>query len=283
MRKKIIFVIAVTLMITSMSFLVLAAPTTYDFSGRQNPVTAKTNAVNLDVAITTDWVNDWQDHGLRIREYALDGSVWAYSEISSDDLIGLYFTQKWWYDNGTGLEFKWAWSWTIGEHWTSSATWSWWQIGLDYGKGIGVIETLVDNVSLGYSNWYSVGGNSPPETPTITGETDGEIDTSYDYTFTGTDPDGFQISYFVDWGDDTTTEWTTFSDSSDPIILAHTFTSKGDYTITCKVKDHMEKESDWGTLIVTMPYSYNPFQQFFELLFQRFPNAFPILRQLLGF
>jgi hypothetical protein len=29
--------------------------------------------------------------------------------------------------------------------------------------------------------------------------------------------------------------------------------------------------------------SYNPIPQFSELLFQRFPNAFPILRQLLGY
>ena len=253
MKKKIILFVVVTLMIAGTVLPVLATPTSYGSSGENDSAASGTSAVNLDVAITTDWVNGWQDHGLRIREFALNGSVWAYCEISSDDLYGLYFTQKWWYDNGTGLEFKWDWSWTIEEHWTSSATWSWWQIGLDYGKGIGVIETLVDNVSLGYSNWFSVGGNTKPTTPTITGEANGKVDTSYEYTFMTIDPDGFEVSYFVDWGDNTTTEWTAFSDSGTAIKLSHTWTAKGDYTIKCKAKDRIEKESDWETLSVSMP------------------------------
>ena len=44
------------------------------------------------------------------------------------------------------------------------------------------------------------------------------------------------------------------------------------------------EESDWATLTVTMPYSYiKPFPQLFGKLFQRFPNAFPLLRQLMGY
>jgi hypothetical protein len=36
-------------------------------------------------------------------------------------------------------------------------------------------------------------------------------------------------------------------------------------------------------LPVTMPYSYNnPLLRFSELLFQRLPNTFPVLRHLLG-
>ena len=76
------------------------------------------------------------------------------------------------------------------------------------------------------------------------------------YTFMTTDPDGFEVSYLVDWGDNTTTEWTAFSDSGNAIKLSHTWTAKGDYTIKCKAKDRIEKESDWGTLSVSMPCSY---------------------------
>jgi hypothetical protein len=37
-------------------------------------------------------------------------------------------------------------------------------------------------------------------------------------------------------------------------------------------------------LPITMPYSFNkPILPFLELLFQRFPHTFPILRQLLGY
>jgi hypothetical protein len=283
MKKKMILFLVVTLLIASTALPVLGAPVAYGSSGKKDYVPSGNRAVNLDVAITTDWVDGWQDHGLRIREYPLNGSVWAYSEISSDDLYGLYFTQKWWYDNGTGLEFKWDWSWTIGEHWTSSATWSWWEIGLDYGKGVGIIETLVDNVSVGYSNWYAI-DNTQPEKPTIDGKTTGKVKTSLEYTFTGTDLDGFKVSYLVDWGDNTTTEWTTFTDSGVPITLNHTWNKKDTYIIKCKVKDLAENDSDWATLSVKIPCSINvPSFPFWEKLLQRFPHAFPLLRHLLGY
>jgi len=43
-------------------------------------------------------------------------------------------------------------------------------------------------------------------------------------------------------------------------------------------------ESDWKTLQVKMPISNHiPFQQFWMKLFERFTNAFPILRYLLWF
>jgi len=283
MKKKIIPFLVMTLMIVTTALPVLAESAQYGGSGQNEYTTLGNRDVNLDVAITTDWVNGWQDHGLLIREFALDGKVWAYSEISSEDLYGMYFTQRWWYDNGTGLENKWEWSWTIGEHWTSSASWSWWQIGLDYGKGVGIIETLVDNVSLGYSNWYAI-DNTQPNTPTIDGETEGKKGVEYEYNFTATDPDRFDISYFVDWGDNTTTDWTEYVASGTEVKLKHTWDKKGDYTIRCKVRDLAYNESDWGILEISMPIN-KPFNFNFNLLgwlLERFPNAFPILRHMLG-
>ena len=284
MKGKLIASLVMTLFISSMVLPVLGIPATYEISGKKTYITSGTIDVNLDVAITTDWVNGWQDHGLRIREFAIDGEVWAYSEISSDDLYGLYFTQRWWYDNGTGLINQWEWSWTIEEHWTSAATWSWWQIGLDYGKGVGIIETLINNESLGYSNWYAM-GNTKPNKPTISGETKGGIKTNYNYTFNAVDPDGFNLSYFVDWGDDTTTGWTTFEDSSVDVILAHSWNKKGDYIIKCKVKDLAENESEWVTLNVTMPRSQtfvpSTFLELLKRFVEQFTHAFPIMRHLI--
>jgi len=63
------------------------------------------------------------------------------------------------------------------------------------------------------------------------------------------------------------------------------------YTITAHVTEATKKkavdvygvESDWRTPSVTMPYFYNlPFMQFWMKIFERFPNAFPILQHLLG-
>jgi hypothetical protein len=59
---------------------------------------------------------------------------------------------------------------------------------------------------------------------------------------------------------------------------------KGDYTIRARAKDTQNFWGPYGTLEVTMPFSFNiPFLQFWMRLLERFPNAFPILRFLLEF
>ncbi len=124
--------------------------------------------------------------------------------------------------------------------------------------------------------------NIPPNTPTITGETNGAIQTSYDYIIQTTDPDQDDVQYHIDWGDDTTI--TGLNESGEEIIVSHTWNKKGIYSVKVKAVDEYYAESDWGTLTVTMPCSYNkPIIHFLELLFERFPHAFPILRSLLEY
>ncbi len=48
--------------------------------------------------------------------------------------------------------------------------------------------------------------------------------------------------------------------------------------------DVYRAESDWKTLTVIMPYSYNiPFMHFWIKIFEQFPHAFPVIRHILGF
>jgi hypothetical protein len=125
--------------------------------------------------------------------------------------------------------------------------------------------------------------NNPPTSPTITGPTTGKINIATDYNVTATDPDEDQISYFIDWGDGTNSGWIGPYSSGEEITRSHTWSTKGTYLIKAKAKDVTGDESDWGTLSVTMPCSSTiPVSQFWEQLFQRFPNAFPILRHLMG-
>jgi len=126
--------------------------------------------------------------------------------------------------------------------------------------------------------------NQPPITPTITGPAQGKIKVETDYNFTTTDPDGDEVYYFIDWGDQTNGSWIGPYPSGDKITKSHTWSTKGTYIIKAKAKDIYGNESDWATLSVTMPCSYNiPFQHLWERLFERFPNAFPILRHLMGY
>jgi hypothetical protein len=95
--------------------------------------------------------------------------------------------------------------------------------------------------------------NTAPDTPTITGPTEGTPEEEYPYNFTAEDPDGGEIYYYIDWGDGTTEEWLGPYLSGTTITVNHSWSEKGDYTIKCKAKDVLDEESDWGTLEVSMP------------------------------
>jgi hypothetical protein len=124
--------------------------------------------------------------------------------------------------------------------------------------------------------------SNPPNTPTIIGEIKGSKKTSYDYTIQTTDPDQDDVKYYIDWGDLTTT-LTGLYESGWELIISHIWNTRGTYSVKVKAIDKYCAESNWATLTVTMPYSFNkPMPQFLELLFQRYPNAFPLLRQLMG-
>jgi hypothetical protein len=127
--------------------------------------------------------------------------------------------------------------------------------------------------------------NSPPEKPSISGPASGKAGIAYPYTFTSTDPDGDQVSYYIEWGDETTTTWTEFRPPGSPgYSESHSWNTQGTYIIQAKVKDVHGNESDWETLSVTMPCSYIiQLIQFWNRLFERFPNAFPIFRYLLRY
>ena len=126
----------------------------------------------------------------------------------------------------------------------------------------------------------------PPGAPTITGAEKGKPGTPYMFTFTSTDPDGDQVSYWVEWGDNTTSGWVGPHSSGMPAAITHTWSKKGTFTIRAKAKDTMNVESDWGSFQVKMPnslaYHQGALLEFLEQFLARHPNAFPILRQILG-
>jgi hypothetical protein len=122
-----------------------------------------------------------------------------------------------------------------------------------------------------------------PDAPHITGPASGNAKTAYDYQFTTTDYQGDQVLYYIDWGDNTNSGWLGPFASGAAQTVSHTWSAKGNFTITAQAKDTAGHTSDWGTLTVNMPVSYNiPHLSFWQYLFERFPHAFPVLRHLLG-
>jgi len=123
----------------------------------------------------------------------------------------------------------------------------------------------------------------PPNRPDKpSGNTSGKAGEEYIYSTSTTDPDGDQVWYKWDWGDETS-GWDGPYDSGDTVTASHIWDEKGDYIIKvkAKAKDVHGKESPWSDpLPITMPKNKaikTPFLQFLE----NHPHMFPLLRQLL--
>jgi len=114
--------------------------------------------------------------------------------------------------------------------------------------------------------------NNPPAKPTIEGTSSGTTGSSYEYKFCSNDPDGDQIYYCIDWGDESAEICLGPFNSGTCISEWHTWLVDGTYPVKVKARDVNQAESDWATLSVTMPKA-KPifFPMFLENLFLKFP------------
>jgi hypothetical protein len=134
--------------------------------------------------------------------------------------------------------------------------------------------------------WYiQLRENPSPEKPnTPSGESNGKAGEEYVYSTSSSDIEGDDLYYKWNWGDGTSSDWLGPYTSGETCQASYIWSEEGNYNITVKAKDDFYGESIWSDpLPITMPYTYNPILQFFELLFQRFPHAFPLLRHLMGY
>jgi hypothetical protein len=123
----------------------------------------------------------------------------------------------------------------------------------------------------------------PPDTPSITGETNGITGEEYEYCIDPVvDPEGDRVWVFWDWGDGTNSSWLGPYESGDQACANHSWDEVGDYTIKARLKDEYGALSQWGYLDVTMPRTTIVLHVFFQWLLEKFPNAFPMLRYLFG-
>ena len=127
--------------------------------------------------------------------------------------------------------------------------------------------------------------NPPAKPATPAGPATGKVGTAYTYTSSTTDPDGDQVSYLFDWGDNTTSGWVGPLNSGATASAVKTWATKGTYQIKVVAKDTHGVVSVWSDpMPITMPmgYVFHPFIHLLEMLLERFPNAFPVLRALLN-
>ncbi|UCF49470.1 MAG: PKD domain-containing protein [Thermoplasmatales archaeon] len=123
--------------------------------------------------------------------------------------------------------------------------------------------------------------NIPP-TLDIYGPNHGKPGVTYDYVFINTDPDKDDLMFYIKWGDNSISPWIGPLAYGESIIASHDWSEVGTYVINTTLKDFCG-EWDGSTLEVNIPRARPTYNPLLIQLFERFPNAFPILRQLLGF
>ncbi|MGF3584492.1 MAG: M14 family zinc carboxypeptidase [Thermoplasmatota archaeon] len=122
--------------------------------------------------------------------------------------------------------------------------------------------------------------NNPPNKPTIDGPKTAKPGTESIYTISTTDPDGDNVSYYIDWGDNTNTGWLGPYNSGEKITLSHIWNKKGAYTIKAKAKDNSGAESEWVLLEITVPRKITINSILIRFL-EKITEQLPLIKQLI--
>ncbi len=88
--------------------------------------------------------------------------------------------------------------------------------------------------------------NEPPLAPIINGYDEGIEGGQYELIVEADDPENDDLYYFVDWGDQTSGEWTGPFPAGEQVSIYHIYKSPGQYTIKAKAKDVYKDESLWS-------------------------------------
>lgn len=106
-----------------------------------------------------------------------------------------------------------------------------------------ILATLAELAEPGFPS-------NPPDIPVITGPTLVTINEVCKYTVVTTDPDGDDVYYYVDWGDETSSNWIGPYNSGVPIQTSHIWTGLGSYMVRVKAKDIYGVRSSWSDYII---------------------------------
>jgi pyrrolidone-carboxylate peptidase len=211
------------------------------------PVQAIADAVNMQTDVYA-WI-DWNgDPGAYLCEYMAYLGMW-YQDIHND----------------------------------TSDPYRCWEAGFIHVKSSLALEDAKEATKVTIREVIKSLPNNAPNAPDIDGPPSGKAGISYTYTFTSAlDPDGDDVSYFIEWDDETTSGWTTFIPSGPPgYSESHRWSEQGTYTIRAKVKDPYGAESNWTEFTVTMSRNKQNLNTSFINFLCSHPNLLQILRMLI--
>jgi choloylglycine hydrolase len=115
--------------------------------------------------------------------------------------------------------------------------------------------------------------NQNPEKPNPPiGPSSGRPLVDYTFTVSARDPEEDQVSFLIDWGDNTVNVWTGPFDSDASVAFTHQWSQQDNYVIRVKARDIYGKESDWSEPIeISVPKNRIIDYPIISWLFERLP------------
>jgi hypothetical protein len=123
--------------------------------------------------------------------------------------------------------------------------------------------------------FYYYPENHPPNKPTITGPDTGKPGNSYNFTINAIDPDGDNIRFIIDWGDNTS-DTTGYVSSGTNVTLIHSW-AIGTFILTVYAQDVYGAISEGTNFTITIKKN----KSIQNTLLLRFLDQFPFLHRLL--
>ena len=95
-------------------------------------------------------------------------------------------------------------------------------------------------------NQYNISYLEGPTSPIISGPEEGITGTIYNFTLVSTDSSGFNLSYYIEWGDGNVEEWIGPYVSGVSLNISHIWEEWGTFTIKAKARNSNGTESEWS-------------------------------------
>jgi hypothetical protein len=138
------------------------------------------------------------------------------------------------------------------------------------------------------SNWsnsliITIYDTVPPDKPIVSGPTRLFPFIPYTFKFNTIDPDGEDVYYWIDWGDDEIEYWIGPHKSGEVVSLSHKYTTLGAFNLTVKAKDINDFESEMIEWPIKVSLSRNRMinNRFIFTYLEKFIVWFPLLEQFL--
>jgi len=191
-------------------------------------------------------------------------------DVDGDDVK--YFID---WDDGTTIETDYYES---GE--TATETHSWTE-NKDYYITARAIDT--EGKEGEWSEYHIRLGDQPPGKPDMYGPNSGVPETEIEFVFSANDPENDQVWFDIKWGDGSEIVDDGPYNSGESVTKSHTWNSTKTFTVEARARDNFGYYGDWETHSIKIPRYKALYNSLLELLIERYPNLFPLLRYFLGF